>query len=363
LRDVSVRIVSQLTDLPALSCTISVSSNPAADWDVFVRAQPNASVYFLSGWSLSIRELFKHDVYFIEARDSVGVLLGLLPVVRQKSLLGHFATSLAFFNYGGPLANSNEVAVALMDRARQLAQSLSCSYLELRDRVQRDVDWPLRTDKVSMVLTLPQTFAELSKALGSKLRSQVKRADREEPSVRVGGAELVADFYGVFTHTMRDLGTPVYPRRFFDALVFAFPEYCKLVVTYSRGKAVAAGFLVIYNGFAEIPWAACLADAKPMGFNMKLYWEVLQYVVDSGCQSFDFGRSTVDAGTYKFKKQWGAQPVQLYWYRWDKHRATEESAHPAGRGRATALLSRVWQKLPVSIANKLGPLVSPSLPW
>jgi len=337
------------------------------DWDVFVRAQPSASVYFLSGWLVLVHKLFKHDVYFIQARDHHGGLIGVLPLVRQKSLLGNFATSIAFFNYGGALCSSDAVAFALMDCARTLAASLSCSYLELRDRVQRPVsDWQMRTDKVSMVLELPNTFEPLSKALGSKLRSQVKRAEREEPTVRVGGSELVADFYYVFAHTMRDLGTPVYPSRFFAALVAAFPEYCKIVVIYSRGKPAAAGFLVIYNGFAEIPWAACHADAKPQGFNMKLYWEVLQYVVAEKCHSFDFGRSTIDAGTYKFKKQWGAQPVPLYWYRWDKklssttNPAVNEAIESGGLIRYAV---PIWQRLPLRIANIVGPWISPCLPW
>jgi serine/alanine adding enzyme len=345
---------------------ISITSDPASDWDAFVRAQPAASVYLLSGWVVLVRQLFKHDVYFIEARDSADTLIGILPLIRQKSLLGNFATSLAFFNYGGPLCNSDVVAVALMSKAREMAASLSCSYLELRDRVPRPaVDWQLRTDKVSMVLALPKSFEALSKALGAKLRSQVKRADREEPTVRVGGGELVADFYNVFAHNMRDLGTPVYPIRFFEALVAAFPDYCKVVVTYSRGKPAAAGFLVIYNGFAEIPWAACHADAKPLGFNMKLYWEVLKFAVEQGCHSFDFGRSTIDAGTYKFKKQWGAQPVPLYWYRWERRAASVRPADAgeSGGGGLMRYAVPIWQRMPLRAANTIGPWISPYLPW
>jgi hypothetical protein len=146
-------------------------------------------------------------------------------------------------------------------------------------------------------------------------------------------------------------------------LLRRFPEYCRLIVVDCRGKPAAAGFVVMYNGRAEIPWAACLAEAKPLGFNMKLYWEVLSFVVSQGCSSFDFGRSSVDAGTYKFKLQWGAQPLQLHWHRWEKHASPDAAHASAGGGKLTELLSRVWRKMPVQVANRIGPFISPGLPW
>ena len=322
-------------------------------------------MYLLSGWSLLAREVFGHPAFFFEARDAKGALVGVLPVVQQKSLLlGNFATSLPFFNYGGALCIDDEIAAAMMRRAQVFAAELGCSYVEFRDSRPLPGDWIRRTDKVSMVLQLPGSFAELSRQLGSKLRSQAKRAEREASSLRIGGMELVDDFYDVFAHTMRDLGTPVYPRKFFPALLRRFPEHCRIVVIDCHGRPAAAGFIVMYNGRAEIPWAACLAEAKPLGFNMKLYWEVLTYVTEQGCASFDFGRSTVDAGTYKFKKQWGAQPVSLHWHRWERKARGELSsdASPSG-GRLLGLLSRVWQRIPVPIANRVGPLISPGLPW
>ncbi|MES1263377.1 MAG: FemAB-like protein, partial [Peristeroidobacter soli] len=121
---------------------------------------------------------------------------------------------------------------------------------------------------------------------------------------------------------------------------------------------------------AEIPWASCRADAKPLGMNMKLYWEVLSLAIERGCTSFDFGRSTVDSGTFKFKKQWGAQPLPLHWHRWERRPApatvapdSPDSAAGMGRGRIMRSATAVWQKLPLSVANTIGPWVSPGLPW
>jgi serine/alanine adding enzyme len=344
---------------------LATLSQPPADWDSFVRSRPSASVYLLSGWAMLLREVFGHEAFFIEARDAGGALSGVLPVVLQKSrVFGHFLTSMPFFNYGGALADDEEVVRALMEHARTLARELRCRYLEFRDAVQRPGEWRVRTDKATLILELPPDVATLSKKLGSKLRSQVKRAEREKPSVRTGGVELLSDFYGVFCRTMRDLGTPVYPRRFLAAILERFPQQCLLVVVDRDGEPAAGGFLVIDNGRAEIPWAACREDAKPAGFNMRLYWEVLSAVVERGCKQFDFGRSTIDSGTYRFKRQWGAEPVQLYWHRWESQSDSQpDTVQPASEGKVMHYATAVWKRLPLGMANTLGPLVSPSLPW
>ena len=331
-----------------------------------MRARPSASVYHHAGWALLGRDVFGHKAYFLEARDGAGQLLGVLPLVRQKSLVfGSSLTSVPFFNYGGVLADAPADAQALMEHARALAQESGCRYLEFRDTEPRPGEWRTRTDKVTLVLDLPADFATLSKQLGAKLRSQVKRADRESPGVRVGGSELLGDFYDIFCRTMHELGTPVYPRRFFAAILERFRDECLLVVVDRGSQPAAAGFLVIANGRAEIPWAACRADAKPAGFNMRLYWEVLRTVLERGARQFDFGRSSVDSGTYRFKMQWGAKPQQLYWHRWERAAPAQTEAAPApdSEGRLMRYATAVWRRLPLGVANTLGPMVSPSLPW
>jgi len=343
---------------------VAAGSEAPPDWDAYVRDQAAASIYLRSGWTLLARQVFGHEIYFLVARDESGAVRGVLPLVRQKSLaFGDFMTSLPFFNYGGAVADTPEILVQLMEFARALAQERGCSYLELRDVERHPVQWLLRTDKVSMVLKLPPDTGAFAKQLGSKLRSQIKRADREGATVRRGAAELLDDFYEVFCRTMRDLGTPVYPRRFFSAILSAFPQECLLVIVYRGAVPAAGGFLVCARGRAEIPWAACRNDAKPAGFNMKLYYEAIAAVIERQCVEFDFGRSSRDSGTYRFKAQWGAEPVQLHWHRWEAKARADAQDRPAGPGRVMQLAIRIWSRLPLRIANRLGPWISGGLPW
>lgn len=345
--------------------SVIVRDTPSADWDAFVTAASTASLAHLSGWTELAREVFGHRVLFIEARDASGTLTGVLPIVQQRHwLLGNRATSIAFCTYGGAAASDPDVAEQLMGRAAEAADSLGCRYLEFRDSEERAPHWTRRSDKVALCLDLPRTFEELGKRLGSKLRSQVKRAEREGLERRIGGLELLDAFYAVFAENMRDLGTPVYPKRFFEAILRRFEPHCQLVVIDRHGRPAAAGFLTFWRDRAEIPWAACRAEAKRVGVNMKLYWEVLAVAIEQGCTVFDFGRSTVDSGTDRFKRQWGAQPVPLYWYRWERD-GRGGAATPADqdRGRMMRFAAAIWQRLPLGVANRLGPLISGALPW
>lgn len=345
---------------------LTFEETPGADWDTFVMQTAGASLYHLSGWTEIAREVFGHRTIFVKARDASGELVAVLPVIQQRSrLLGNFATSLAFFNYGGVLTRDPDVARHVMIGAADTAAKLGCRYLEFRDTQPRPIDWPMRTDKITLQLTLPATFEELSKHLGSKLRSQVKRAEREGVRCRTGTKVLLDDFYAVFAENMRDLGTPVYPRRFFEAILRRFEPYCELVVIDWEGEAAAAAFLTFWQGRAEVPWACCRAKAKPLGLNMKLYWELLVRAISRRCSAFDFGRSTVDSGTYRFKRQWGAEPVPLYWYRWERRGSRQGASAGEGheKGKAMQVATAIWQRLPLGIANKVGPLISGALPW
>lgn len=345
-------------------CVVNVSEEPSAEWDAFVLHAQTASLYHLSDWPALVREVFGHRALYVEARDTAGSLVGVLPVVRQRSwLLGNFATSIAFFNYGGALAADPDVARQMMVCAAEAAEELGCRYLEFRDTQSRLGDWVSRTDKITLQLELPATVDSLSKRLGSKLRSQVKRAAREGVRCRTGTAALLDDFYAVFAENMRDLGTPVYPKRFFEAILGRFERFCQLVVIDSHGEPAAAAFLVFWRGRAEVPWAACRAPAKPLGLNMRLYWELLSFSIGRGCTAFDFGRSTVDSGTYRFKRQWGAEPVPLYWYRWERRESGRKTVMGGERGKAMQLATTLWQHLPLSLANAIGPLISGALPW
>ena len=211
-----------------------------------------------------------------------------------------------------------------------------------------------------MVLDLPADEATLSKQLGSKLRSQIKRAEREQPTVHWGGAELLPEFYRVFARSMHELGTPVYPPRFFEITLEVLRGLAEVLVVRVRGQAEAAALIVRHGQRVEVPWAACSPEGKRISLNMRMYWEMLRRSLELQAQAFDFGRSSVDSGTHKFKAQWGAQPRQLHWYYWLPEGAEVPRLNQSNP--KYELAARAWRRLPLWSANLIGPWVVRNLP-
>jgi FemAB-related protein (PEP-CTERM system-associated) len=293
--------------------------------------------------------------------ESGGELVGVLPLVQLKShFFGNFFVSVPHFNYGGALYSSEAARQALLKAASELAQAAGCSHMELRDTSPMS-GWPARTDKVAMWLTLPESADALWQTIGSKVRAQIKKSREAELKFSFGGAELLDDFYRVFSIHMRDLGTPVYGKHFFATILRSGPGQPVLVVgSDPSGKPVSVAMLLRFGQRIEVPWASTLRSAHGANANMALYWQLLSYACEQGCRQFDFGRSTQDAPTYRFKKQWGAQPVQLHWHYWLASDGSLPQLNPNNPNYKLAI--GVWKRLPVWLTRLIGPPIVRNLP-
>lgn len=328
-------------------------------WTRYAEGHPQASLYHGLAWREVVHAAFGHETHYLYAHVA-GRFTGILPLVRLRTrIFGDFLVSLPHVNYGGVVADNSATANALMERAAALARSLGSSHVEFRD-THRRAGWPVRTDKVIMELGLPGSANELWSRFDSKLRAQIRRADKEGIEVLHGGEDLLPEFYAVFARNMRDLGTPVYASRFFSAILAAFPQAASIVVCRHRGQAVAAGFLLHHRERLEIPWAASIREYNRFGVNMALYWAALGMAIERGCRVFDFGRSTVDSGTYRFKKQWGATPRPLLWHYWLDKGIAMPKLTPSNPKYRLAIAA--WQRLPLFVANRLGPALVKHLP-
>lgn len=332
-----------------------------ASWEQFVLGHPLASAYHALAWQSIVQRVFGHRIYALMAKDEDGRVRGILPLVLTDSpMFGRFLTSMAFFNYGGVLADDLGVSSALLSEAAELAHTVAASHIELRQSELLESEWPVRSHKVSMRLALPQEYGILLKAFPSRLRSQIKRAQKEGMEVRIGGGELLEDYYRVFSRCMRDLGTPVYEKGFFRAIVEAFPEAVRLCVVSLQGRPLASGLVYGFRRRLEIPWAASDRRFSRLAPNMLLYSTALEYACREGYQEFDFGRSSIGGGTYRFKEQWGAKPHQLYWYYWLAKGRDIPQLNPDNPQYKAAIT--IWRQLPLPVANMLGPHIVKYLP-
>jgi len=331
-------------------------------WDRYVMGQTGASCYHLIGWKDVIEKSFGHKTCYLLSQDDGENINGILPLVFLHSLFfGRFAVSLPFFNYGGICADDYHIRNRLLGEAAEMTRNMGMSHMELRHSRHVLRDLPVKTSKVSMRLELPGTKEELRASFPSKLRSQMQRAVKEGMSARIGAAEELDDFYHVFSRNMRDLGTPVYSKRFFGNIFRRFPDTTRICTVYTRaGRPVASGMLVGFKDTMEIPWASSLRDFNRFGPNMLLYASVLAFACDAGYRVFDFGRSTPGEGTYRFKEQWGARPTQLYWHYWLRNGGPMPEINPHNPKYELAI--KIWQRLPVGLTKLIGPQLVKNLP-
>jgi serine/alanine adding enzyme len=340
--------------------SMSIFLNTKHD-EINIYVNENATIYHLTDWMVLIHKVFGHNGYYLYVTDESGSICGVLPLIHMSSrLFGSFLVSIPYFNYGGIVADSIEIETMLLDKAIDLAKQLDVKHLELREGKAREQIKHVRTDKVNMILNLPDNILDLEKTLGSKLRAQIKRSMREGFEVSQGGLDRLDDFYKVFSENMRDLGTPVYSKCFFKELLHTFPLQTSIIILKLAGVPVSAAFLIRGHKKLEIPWASSLRKYNKFSPNMLLYWSVLQFAINKGCKQFDFGRSTIDSGTYKFKKQWGALPVQLYWNYWLSKGGSMPKLNPDNPKYKLAI--NMWKKLPLIVANFIGPTIVKNLP-
>jgi serine/alanine adding enzyme len=333
-------------------------SGTPQEWDGFAVSQSGYTHFHRFQWRTLIEKVFGHECLYLAARDSDGSLVGILPLVRVRSVVfGHYLVSMPFLNYGGPLGTDAGIQ-SLVSEAIAIARSGGVRLLELRSRVPLDISLGASHRKITVVLDLPDQADALFQRFDSKLRAQIRRPQKEGVTVEFG-AEQVAPFFSVFARHMRDLGTPTQPLALFRGIAEQFPQDCWFACAYLGGKPVAGGCGFRFGDEFEMTWASSLRAYNREAPNMLLYWACMERAIADGSKRFNFGRCTPGAGTYRFKMQWGGHEEPLWWYGLG---ATSDASTPSPHEGAFRFGPRIWKRLPASIATAFGPAIVRYIP-
>ncbi|OGP16659.1 MAG: hypothetical protein A2V21_305085 [Deltaproteobacteria bacterium GWC2_55_46] len=338
---------------------LKINSASRAEWDSYVLAHPDSTFAHLYGWKEVIRRSYGHEPFYLEAWDQ-GRLSGVLPLVQIKSrLFGRQMASMPYLDTGGCLADSIEATRELVNAARELALRLR-SEVVLRSTDPSDIGWQTSTGKVTMHMGLNPDPKALLKSIPSERRNRIRKSENNGLNVGFIAPGEIERFYAVFSQNMKDLGSPVHSKRFFTEILSAFGENAGLIaVNDSDGRTVGAGLYFRHRGVLSLPWVSCLRSAFKLNPNISLYWKLIAWGCETGAEVFDFGRSTPGSGTFEFKRQWGAAPVQLYWRRFNPNgKITGELDSDSAKGR---LMASAWKKLPLCVANTIGPALRKSI--
>ena len=323
-------------------------------WDAFVLATPAATFCHRAGWARVIERAFGHRTHFAYAERD-GIITGVLPITEIKSrLFGHSLVSNAFAVYGGPAAIDDESHTALVGFATDLLEHTQANHLEFRSI---DASCPGWVVKEGLYVTFRREIsADHDKNLSAiprKQRAVVRKGIANELTVRVG--HDAKTLHRVYAESVRNLGTPVFPRKYFALLCEEFGEDAEILVVEDKGVPIAAVLSFYFRDEVLPYYGGGTPAARSRAGNDIMYWEVMKRAADRGCRSFDFGRSKVDTGAYSFKKNWGFTPTPLHYEFKLRVGDTIPDVNPLNP--KYRLMIETWKRLPLPISNFIGPFI------
>jgi FemAB-related protein (PEP-CTERM system-associated) len=333
----------------------------AAAIDAFVRAHPDGTPFHLTGWSRAVAAGCRQRAHILLAERG-GTLIGMLPLTEIHSpLFGRALVSVGFAVGGGALATSTAAVSALVEAGWALAERLSCPSLELRGGSALGPGWtiddttyagfarPLAADDEAELLAIPR-----------KQRAEVRRALGLGLTVEIGsGARDRAAHYAVYAESVRNMGTPVFPRSLFDQILNNISEATDILTVRYDGEPVASVLSLYHRGTVMPYWGGGTRAARQWRANDLMYFALMRHARERGCDRFDFGRSKRGTGAFAFKKNWGFEPTSLSY-------ASRTAAGDGARqinplDPKYRLQVALWQRLPLAVANRVGPIIARGL--
>lgn len=340
---------------------VSPTTGMEQAWDGFVENSSCTNMFHLIGWKAVFEKVFGFLPYYLMAEDGIEAVSGILPMFLMKDFFQrNYLISNPFSSYAGICSQSPETVEALWKKSKEIAGNTGARYVEFRQlNMTLPCDLPARQTFVTLMLDLPKDPDRLWRAIGSRNRNKIRKAEKTGLAIDYG-MQYLRDFYIIYAKNLKYLGTPVFPYSMFETIAEVFEDRCELLVLKLENKPVSGMFLFKFRNIIAEPWVASLRQYHNIYINNYLYWQAIKYACKEGFARFDMGRSTIDSGTYRFKRQWGAEPVLLK-YQYYLNKAENIPVVDAHNNKYRKFID-VWRKLPLGLANFIGPRVVKYLP-
>jgi FemAB-related protein (PEP-CTERM system-associated) len=322
-------------------------------WDTYVLGHPNGTLFHLTAWQRVIEKTFPYKpMHCLATRN--GRISGILPLYLVRILpFGHALISLPLAVYGGICADDHETAHALLMQAQTLARQARVRFLELRHETPF-CDLPVKDLYVTFRRPIFPDEEKNLAAIPRKQRRMVRQGDKHGLSARVGGGEFLNGFYAIYSHSVKNLGTPVYPLQLFAHLLHELgPNGCRILAVFHRSEMVAGVMTFFFRDQVMPYYGGALQSAFAYAANDFMYWKLMCFGAEQGYKVFDFGRSKKGTGSYDFKRHWGFDPKPLSYQYFLVTQKTLPDFSPVNS--KFALPIAIWKTLPLSVTQALGP--------
>lgn len=326
-------------------------------WDDYVELHSDATFFHLAGWASALENGLKHRAHYVYAEKD-NKIVGVLPLVHTKSLVfGTKLSSNAFCASGGPLGDSLEVEELLLAEAKRIAHELKVDVLEVRSSKPLGGSWVTNPLYVNFAMPITDDDEKNLLAIPRKQRAMVRKGIKKE--LVSEESDDLNRFYAMYSESVRNLGTPVFAKRFFSALQSTFGKKCRILMITHEGKDVAAVMSFYFRDTVLPYYGGSVSAARALQGNDFMYWELMRRSAAEGIRVFDYGRSKIDSGSYSFKKNWGFVPENLYYENELIQADRVPEINP--NNKKYAFFIGKWKKMPLPLANVVGPIISRTL--
>jgi FemAB-related protein (PEP-CTERM system-associated) len=331
-----------------------LESKQETAWDDFVERIPSGTFFHRTGWRQVIEQSFGHRACYIFAEQD-GAMSGVLPLIHVKSLLfGSRLISAPFCVYGGPLALDVKTAEALTERSLDVMRRTGAKLIEFRSQEPGLDDWKTRSD---LYATFRKSIAgdpeKNLKAIPRKQRAVVRKGIQNGLRSQIG--QDTDSFHRIYAESVRDLGTPVFSRRYFRMLMDRFRDCTNVLTVFDEGKPIAAVLSFYFRDEVLPYYGGGTPRARDRGANDFMYWQLMTRGAERGATLFDFGRSKFGTGSFAFKKNWGFEPAPLHYQYWLQPGIAIPDHNPLNP-KYRAMIG-AWKRLPLPLANLIGPAI------
>jgi FemAB-related protein (PEP-CTERM system-associated) len=323
-------------------------------WNAYVHAHPEGTFFHLADWQDVLHRAFAHRTRYLLA-ERHGAIVGVLPLAELKSrLFGHALVSTPFGVYGGIVADDDLAHAALTRAACELARELGVDHLEMRNRRRQHPDWPVKDLYVTFRKVIDRDSEKNMLAIPRKQRAMVRKGFKE--GLRAEVDERVDRHYDLYAESLRNLGTPVFAKRYLEILKDVFGEACDIVTILNGDRAIASVLNFYFRDEVLPYYGGGTQEARAVAGNDFMYWQVMERAREKGCRIFDYGRSKRGTGAFDFKTYWGFEPEPLHYEYYLVRRKEMPNLSPTNPKFGQAI--ELWRKLPLKLTQVLGPPVA-----